>query len=80
MNLIEAHPALCALAGLIVFSSVVTGMPTPDEKSSFAYRWAYTSLHILSFTATEAMKAKYPTLPNGIAAAEQTTTTTVVSK
>ena len=47
-----------------LFSSVVSGMPAPDEKSGTGYRWAYTSLHIMAGNArtalTGAMTGKLP--------------------
>jgi len=30
------------------FSSFVSGMPSPDEKSGNGYKWAYGSLHTLA--------------------------------
>jgi hypothetical protein len=35
-----------------LFSAVTSGMPEPDEKSSFGYIWMYRSCHILAANGT----------------------------
>lgn len=45
---VAAHQALSAIIGFWLFSNFVGGMPTPNDKSSMAYKWAFTTLHSLA--------------------------------
>ena len=45
---IHQHPALYALVGYYIFSAFVSGMPSPSDKSSMGYVWAFNSLHTLA--------------------------------
>lgn len=45
---LQAHEVLFTLAAYYIFSSIVGGMPSPDEKSGKAYVWLFNSLHILA--------------------------------
>lgn len=47
-SLIHQHPAISLLVAYYVFSSIVGGMPSPDEKSSSGYKWAFNTLHIMA--------------------------------
>jgi hypothetical protein len=55
------------LGAYYVFSSIVSGMPAPDDKSDWGYRWAYASLHTLAgniFNVVNMAKSgKTPALP-----------------
>lgn len=35
-----------------LFSAVTTGMPEPEEKSSFFYVWAYRTFHVIAGNGT----------------------------
>lgn len=47
-----------------LFSSIVSGMPAPDDKSGVGYRWIYTTLHTLAGNVAVALRATGK-LPNG---------------
>lgn len=48
VNFVSQHEIGCVIAAYALFSSFVSGMPTPDDKSSVGYRWAFNSLHALA--------------------------------
>lgn len=50
------NPWFWALAGLVVFSGIVSGMPAPTEKDSRGYRWAYASLHTIAANFVPALR------------------------
>lgn len=47
MNFLQTH-GVDALLAYFVFSAIVSGMPEPDATAGIAYRWAYSSLHVLA--------------------------------
>ena len=46
--LIVAHKFVTTVAGWLLFSSIVDGMPKPDSSSGKAYRWFHASLNLLA--------------------------------
>lgn len=46
------NPWFWVCIGQWLFSGFVSGMPEPEEDSSFFYVWAYRSFHILSASGT----------------------------
>jgi hypothetical protein len=81
-----SHP-LIIIFGYWLFSSITGGMPDPLPASSMAYRWAFSSLHILAGNISIAVQSKYkplldieqPSSDNVIAHQESTSTTVLVS-
>jgi hypothetical protein len=43
-----------------LFSALVGGMPDPLATSSLAYRWAFSSLHLLAGNVSTAVQNRYP--------------------
>lgn len=48
-----------------LFSSIVSGMPAPDDKSSLGYKWLYTTLHTLAGNVATALRASGKLPSNG---------------
>lgn len=46
------NPWFDAFAVFYIFSAITSGMPDPDQNSSFGYIWLYRSAHILSANGT----------------------------
>jgi hypothetical protein len=84
MNALLQHPAVLAIGTYWVFSALVGGMPEPDTSSSFLYRWAYSSFHILSGDLKNAVASRFPsaiTVPAGADVQHTASeTTTIITK
>lgn len=59
MNWIQSHGA-DALLLYYFFSAVVSGMPEPTASSGPAWRWAYSSLHILAGDLSQMIGSRAP--------------------
>lgn len=44
----EHHQVMCTLVGYALFSSMISGMPSPDDKSGKGYVWLFNTLHLLA--------------------------------
>jgi len=49
-----------AILGYFVFSAIVSGLPDPDATSGVAYRWAYSSLHVLAGDLSQLIGSRIP--------------------
>lgn len=54
------HNPLVVLGAYYVFSSIVSGMPAPDDKSGSGYKWAYATLHTLAGNVGMLLKKGQP--------------------
>lgn len=60
IGLYNQHPVAVALGAYYIFSSIVSGMPSPKPDSHMGYTWAFNSLHILAASAGRVVARQIP--------------------